>query len=152
MNKILFALLALAWSLPAAAQLAVNPTSVNFSHPPADYDITASYHVDFFQCASIGTGGTCIGRAATPFQSGADVPKAQVTSAVNERVISLQTPPAVGVLTAMPTGVAFVIAISAIGDPATGSTGTSARSPDTPTAFIARGRVPAAPTATHIVQ
>lgn len=140
------------YAAPAQAQLAVNPASVNFSHPPAEFDQTASYHVDFFQCTSVGTGGVCVGRAAGPFQTGFDVPKSQVTNATNERVISLQAPPASGVLAAMPTGVAFVISIQAIGDPAVGASGISARSPDTPTAFIARGRTPAAPTLTHVVQ
>ncbi len=126
------------------AQVVTAPTSLTFPHPDTEYAITLRYHFDFFQCASVSLAGACVGRAATPFQAGFDVPKTQVTGAATTRTINLTIPPPSTFLASMPGGTAFVAAVLAVGDPATGGTGSSARSGDS-APFFTQGRVPAVP-------
>lgn len=134
----------------AQAQVVVGPSSAVFSHPDDQYAITATYHLDFYQCASVTVDaanpqGICIGQAAAPFQSGADVPKSAVTGDAQNRTVNLRTSSANGVLTAMPVGVGFVTKIKAVADATiAGVAGTSAPSPES-NPFFSQARTPAAP-------
>ena len=137
---------------PAAAQVLIGPSTVLFTHADADFALTASYQVDFFQCASLSS-GACQGQAVAPIQSIA-VPKASVTSFTadangNNRSINLKAAPVSSVLPSLPAGVPFVLALAAVGDPNAGAVGTSADSgPSGP--FFAAGKVPAVPTAARV--
>ena len=74
-------------AVPASAQVVVAPASMTFTHAAADFNVTASYRLEFFQCSSLNA-GACVGRAATPFQAGASVPKSAVTRLVSESGLS----------------------------------------------------------------
>lgn len=129
-RSILFASLAgLAAVAPkASAQVTSAPTTLSFTTPDTDLPKTLGYHVDFFQCGSISPQGLCVNQAGTPFQTGFDVPKAQVTTLSpvdqfgNNRSVSLTTAPASGVLPSLPNGVFFVPTVTATGDPTQGAT------------------------------
>ncbi len=115
----------------AQAQVVTGPNTAAFNQPAADIPLTLSYQLDFFQCASV-TAGACVGQATTPFQSGAVIPVASVTTQTpdgngNNRKFPLTTAPANGLLGAIPVGVPFVATLIVNGDPAQGE-GTSGRS------------------------
>jgi hypothetical protein len=139
----------------ASAQTVIGPTKLEFTHSDADLTLTGTYHLDFFQCASItpavppATQPTCNGQATTPSQS-SDVPKASVTTlsppdGAANRSISLTAPPANGNLAALPAGVPFVSTIIAVADPNVGGSGQSPRSAAS-NPFFSAGKTPAQPT------
>lgn len=146
----LFTLSVLAVATVARAQAVIAPSKLLFKSTDADLGLTAAYHVDFYQCASVSSDGACVGQAASPFQ-GADVAKAAVvtlsppdTSGAN-RQIAMSAAPVSGVLAAMPAGVPFVGTLVAVSDPNAGGVGVSTRSaPSNP--FFAQGKTPASPT------
>lgn len=159
--SVLGAVLALLVAVPmaAAAQVVVNPQAANYISADADHAITATIHVDYFQCASVTAAAACVGKAAAPFQAGTDVAKSAITSAgvvtcptgmpagstCTTHVISLTTAPASGVLASMPSGIGFVADLKAVGDTTIlGVAGTSPYSTDS-NPFFARARTPAAP-------
>lgn len=141
--------LSLVAATPARAQVVTAPTRAEFQHPDADYAVTGTYHLDFYQCASLTPAGLCQGRAAVPFSSGADIPKAAVTGNATLRTANFSGGAVPGVLQSMPIGVAFVSTVIAVGDGTIGGQGQSAPSVDS-NAFFARGRTPASPTATAV--
>jgi ABC-type sulfate transport system permease component len=155
------AVLALFLAVPtvAAAQIAVNPQAATYVSTDADHAITATIHIDYFQCSSVTPAAACVGKASAPFQSGTDVPKASITSTgavtcptgvpagstCTTHSVSLTTAPANGVLASMPSGVGFVADLKAVGDTTIpGVAGTSPYSADS-NPFFARARTPAAP-------
>jgi hypothetical protein len=115
-----------------SAQTVVNPSTASFTQTPADIAATVSVQLDFFQCASLAA-GVCVGQAATPFQAGALVPAASITTLAtpdsfgNNRVMPLTAAPQLGLLQSAPAGVPFVATLIANGDPNLGA-GASARS------------------------
>lgn len=135
----------------AAAQVVVGPSTALFSHSDEQYAITATYHFDFYQCASVTVDatnpqGVCVGKAASPFQAGADVAKASVAGSAANRSVNLRTVATTnGVLMAMPIGVGFVTAVTAIADTTIpGVAGSSPPSTDS-NPFFGQARTPAAP-------
>lgn len=127
----------------AEAQVVVAPTGVTFTHSATEFNRTASYREEFFQCTSV-TAGVCTGRAAAPFQTGVLIPKAAVTGTA-PRAFLFSSIPAGSPLPSLPAGVGFVSTLVAIGDPNAGATGESARSGDS-NPFFAQGVTPASPT------
>ena len=116
----------------AQAQAVTGPTTALFTQPAGDIPLTLSYQLDFFQCASVTVAGACVGQAATPFQSGAVIPVASVTTQTpdangDNRTFPLTTAPASGLLGAIPVGTFFVATLIVNGDPAQGE-GNSGRS------------------------
>lgn len=133
----------------AAQTPATNPSAVAFAHPDSEFAVTGSYIEEFFQCGSI-LAGACVNQAAAPFQTGVTIPKSGVSTLSppvngNNRSINLRVAPASGVLASLPSGVGFVTMLSAIGDPAAGGTGSSARSAAS-NPFFQSAKTPAAPT------
>ncbi len=115
------------------AQVVTGPNRAAFAQVAADIPVTLSAQLDFFQCASVSAAGVCVGQATTPFQSGAVIPAAAITTQApdangNNRTISLTTAPASGLLGAVPVGVPFVATLILNGDPAQGRGGASPRS------------------------
>lgn len=148
-RRLIVALLFTLLARPVSAQVVTGPTSLAFAHADTDFAITASYQLQFFQCASI-TNSVCQGQATSPMQS-VTVPKSGVTSFApdsngDNRSISFTAAPVSGVLPSLPAGVAFVAALIANGDTSAGGAGSSAASaPSNP--FYRTGRAPAAPSA-----
>ncbi len=132
--KILISLVLLALAAGRAqAQVVTGPTRGVFAQPAADIPVTLSAQLDFFQCVSVSPAGACVGEATTPFQSGALIPAAAITTQApdangNNRTFSLTTAPASGLLGAVPVGVPFVATLILNGDPAQGRGGASPRS------------------------
>lgn len=122
-------LLALALTLLprlAAAQIVTQPQSAHFTH---DMVGVISVHLNFYQCTGFtGTGQTAVGTgcAATPFQTGVDIPAASVAllnpvdQFGNNRAVSLVAAPVNTYLSSTPLGVPFVAAMAATGDPNAG--------------------------------
>lgn len=147
MYKIWLALVFVAMAASAQAQVVTGPSQITFSSP--SHAIVAVYHIDFFQCGSIAPPGSvnpgaCVGRATAPFQTGVDVPKANITGSNPVYIIDLTTAPAVTVLPSLPAGMGFILTLTAVGDPSVGGTGQSVRSGDS-NSFFRAGLVPAAP-------
>jgi len=132
------------FAVPATAQVVIAPTGTTFNHPTTEFNRTASYREEFFQCASV-TAGVCTGRAAAPFQTGVLIPKAAITGTAPSRTFLFTSIPSGNPLPSLPAGVGFVATIVAIGDPNAGATGESARSGDS-NPFFAQGTTPASPT------
>lgn len=137
MKKFLFILGILLLSVKVQAQVVTGPTTALFAQPATDIPLTLSYQLDFFQCASISAPtatppNACVGQAATPFQSGAVIPVASVTTQTpdangDNRTFPLSTAPASDLLGAIPVGIPFVATLIVNGNPAQGE-GNSARS------------------------
>lgn len=151
MRHLILTLVLLALPLASHAQVIIAPTAATFSHPDAEFAVTGSYRLEFYQCNSVtppdatNPNGTCVGRAAAPFQTATDVPKSAVTGNASARSFSLTTAPVNGVLSSMPAGVGFVSAIRAVADPAIpGVAGVSASAGDS-NPFFSSARTPAVP-------
>src|SRR5262245_26766573 len=105
----------------ANAQVVTGPSNAVFDHPDADFNVTASYTINYYQCTSVNTStGAGVGCGSAPFSSGS-VPKANVTTTTSPtRSINLKAAPANGPINAMPAGVPFISKILAVGDPNAG--------------------------------
>ncbi len=116
------------------AQTVTAPTAATFTQADADFAASASFFLEFFQCASLSTTTpqTCVGQAAAPFQTGVTIPKANVTSVSPTRTFSLTIAPPNGLLASMPLGVPFVATVVANGDPAQGATNSARSVPSNP--------------------
>ena len=104
-------------SVPAAAQTTITaPTIAQFSQSDADMAVATAFHLEFYQCVAPPVNGSCTPVSA-PFQTGVDIPRAQVTTLdppncaslpCLNRTFSLTAAPADGYLASAPAGVAFV--------------------------------------------
>jgi len=133
----------------ADAQAVTAPSGASFSYPDTALAQVTGFLIEDFQCASL-TAGVCVGQAAAPFQTGANIPKANVVTLAtpdafgNNRSVSFAAAPGSGVLTSLPAGVPFIATITAIGDPTVGATGNSPRSAAS-NPFFSSAVPPAAP-------
>jgi len=131
------------------AQAVTAPTKASFTYTDVQLSLVSGFTVEDFQCASL-SAGVCVGQAAQPFQTGATIPKANVTllatpdSFGNNRQIDLTTSPGNGILASLPAGVPFVSTILGVGDPTVGVIGNSPRSAAS-NPFFATGVPPVAP-------
>jgi hypothetical protein len=123
MNRLLatLALLCCLASPGVQAQTVSAPTTAVFAQSDADFALTVSYHVDFYQCASV-VAGACVGASTTPFSTGVTVQQGNVIpltppdSAGNNRQFSLvDHGPVQAFLLTMPVTAAFVGTIQATG-------------------------------------
>jgi hypothetical protein len=78
MKRLLCACVFLGLATMLQAQVVTSPSGLTFLHPDTDFAVTASYRLEFFQCASL-VAGVCQGRAASPFQTVTSIPKTIVT-------------------------------------------------------------------------
>jgi hypothetical protein len=133
----------------AEAQAVTAPTKASFTYTDVQMSLVSGFTVEDFQCASLNA-GVCVGQAAQPFQTGASIPKANVTllatpdSFGNNRQIDLTAAPGNGILASLPAGVPFVSTILGVGDPTVGVIGNSPRSAASNPFFATAGQ-PAAP-------
>lgn len=151
MRTTLLALVLITIARVAVAQTLFGPSTATFTHPDAEYNGTATYRLNIYQCTSLDpTTQAGIGCATSPVST-VDVPRASVTTTTAPtRKIDLKTAPASTVLTALPAGVPFTIKAAAVGDPVKGFVGTSAES-GASNGFFQAGKTPAVP-GTLVVQ
>ena len=152
MKRALFVLAAvLGLASSAQAQVPVAPSTATFTYSDAEFAIVDFYHTDFYSCASVTVSvanptGVCVGRAATPFQSGFDTPKAQITGTSPTRVINLKAAPASGVLASVPNGTGVIAVILSHGDVTVpGIAGVFGPPSNDSNPFFSAARTPAAP-------
>lgn len=137
-----------------AQSLVTAPRIALFQHSDADVALTATYHLDLYQCGAV-QNGLCQNQAAAPI-AGFDIPKTAMTNVTPPPTDSTQPNRSISLLNAsgaflvaVPAGVPYIATLTAIADPNAGGQGSSGASAAS-NPFYAVAGTPARPAAVTV--